>query len=103
MRADIAGQLEHLVEESFAPVSLKKIPHKTTKLTSLSGARKEKTARRDLFDVGADRSILSAMTGLSIFLFLRTLALSLWATWRSKAAYCECNEILASSAVTDIE
>jgi Zn-dependent membrane protease YugP len=103
MRADIAGQLEHLVEESFAPVSLKKIPHKTAKLTSLSGARKEKTARRDLFDVGADRSILSAMTGLSIFLFLGTLALSLWATWRVKAAYSKYSEIPASSGMTGAE
>src|SRR5260370_25105122 len=103
MRADIAGQLEHLVEERFAHVSLKKIPHKTTKLTSLSGARKEKTARRDVFERGAVRSILLAMTGLSIFLFLGTLALSLWATWRVKAAYSKYSEIPVSSGMTGAE
>jgi hypothetical protein len=58
MRTHLAGWREHLVEESFQLVSLKKIPHKAAKLTSPAPHAKEKTAIRDLFDVGADRSMV---------------------------------------------
>ena len=52
----------------------------------------------------ADRSIISAkMTAISIFLFLGTLALSLWATWRVKAAYAKYSEVPASSGMTGAE
>jgi Zn-dependent membrane protease YugP len=40
------------------------------------------------------------MTGLSIFLFLGTFALSLWATWRVKAAYTKYSQVPASSGMT---
>src|ERR1700751_986345 len=43
------------------------------------------------------------MTALSIFLFLGTLALSLWATWRVKAAYSKYSEMPASSGMTGAE
>ena len=43
------------------------------------------------------------MTALSIFLFLGTLALSLWATWRVKAAYSKYSEVPASSGMTGAE
>ena len=43
------------------------------------------------------------MTALSIFLFLGTFALSLWATWRVKAAYSKYSEVPASSGMTGAE
>ena len=43
------------------------------------------------------------MTAISIFLFLGTLALSLWATWRVKAAYAKYSEVPASSGMTGAE
>src|ERR1700721_446485 len=43
------------------------------------------------------------MTALSIFLFLGTFALSLWATWRVKAAYAKYSEVPASSGMTGAE
>ena len=43
------------------------------------------------------------MTAFSIFLFLGTLALSLWATWRVKAAYAKYSEVPASSGMTGAE
>lgn len=43
------------------------------------------------------------MTALSIFLFLGTFALSLWATWRVKTAYAKYSEVPASSGMTGAE
>jgi Zn-dependent membrane protease YugP len=43
------------------------------------------------------------MTAFSIFLFLGTLALSLWATWRVKSAYAKYSEVPASSGMTGAE
>jgi uncharacterized protein len=40
------------------------------------------------------------MTALSILLFLGTFALSLWATWRVKAAYTKYSQVPASSGMT---
>jgi uncharacterized protein len=43
------------------------------------------------------------MTALSIFLFLGTFAISLWATWRVKAAYAKYSEVPASCGMTGAE
>ena len=43
------------------------------------------------------------MTALSLFLFVGTFALSLWATWRVKAAYAKYSEVPASSGMTGAE
>ena len=43
------------------------------------------------------------MTGLSIFLFLGTFALSLWATWRVKAAYAKYSQVAATSGMSGAE
>ena len=43
------------------------------------------------------------MTGLSIFLFLGTFALSLWATWRVKAAYAKYSQVPATSGMSGAE
>ena len=43
------------------------------------------------------------MTALSIFLFLGTFAISLWATWRVKAAYSKYSEVPASCGMTGAE
>src|ERR1700675_3394502 len=43
------------------------------------------------------------MTALSYFLFFGTLAISLWASWRVKAAYAKYSEIPASSGLTGAE
>jgi uncharacterized protein len=43
------------------------------------------------------------MTALSLFLFFGTFALSLWATWRVKAAYAKYSEVPASSGMTGAE
>src|ERR1700746_1136608 len=43
------------------------------------------------------------MTGLSILLFLGTLVLSLWATWRVKAAYAKYSQVAASSGMSGAE
>ncbi len=43
------------------------------------------------------------MTGISILLFLGTLAISLWATWRVKAAFSKYSEVPASSGLTGAE
>jgi uncharacterized protein len=46
---------------------------------------------------------LRPMTSLSIFLFVGTFALSLWATWRVKATYAKYSEVPASSGMTGAE
>ena len=43
------------------------------------------------------------MTGLSILLFLGTFALSLWATWRVKAAYAKYSQVAATSGMSGAE
>ena len=43
------------------------------------------------------------MTALSIFLFLGTFALSLWATWRVKAAYAKYSKVPASAGMSGAE
>src|SRR5271163_375213 len=43
------------------------------------------------------------MTAFGLFLFLGTFALSLWATWRVKAAYSKYSEVPASSGMTGAE
>jgi uncharacterized protein len=43
------------------------------------------------------------MTAFGLFLFLGTLALSLWATWRVKAAFSKYSEVPASSGLTGAE
>src|SRR5262249_13147967 len=43
------------------------------------------------------------MTGLSILLFFGTFALSLWATWRVKAAYAKYSQFPASSGMSGAE
>ena len=43
------------------------------------------------------------MTALSIFLFLGTFALSLWATWRVKAVYAKYSEVPASAGIPGAE
>src|SRR6202048_4288605 len=43
------------------------------------------------------------MTALSYFLFFGTLAISLWASWRVKAAYAKYSEVPASSGMTGAE
>src|SRR5215469_18401346 len=43
------------------------------------------------------------MSGLSILLFLGTFALSLWATWRVKAAYAKYSQLPASSGLSGAE
>jgi uncharacterized protein len=43
------------------------------------------------------------MTAISLFLFLGTLALPLWATWRVKAAFSKYSEVPASSGLTGAE
>jgi uncharacterized protein len=43
------------------------------------------------------------MTGLSILLFVGTLALSLWAMWRVKAAYAKYSQVPASSGMSGAE
>jgi uncharacterized protein len=43
------------------------------------------------------------MTSISVFLFLGTLALSLWATWRVKAAFAKYSEVPASAGLCGAE
>ena len=43
------------------------------------------------------------MTAFGLFLFLGTFALSLWATWRVKAAFSKYSEVPASSGLTGAE
>ena len=43
------------------------------------------------------------MTGLSILLFVGTFALSLWATWRVKAAYAKYSQVPATSGMSGAE
>jgi uncharacterized protein len=43
------------------------------------------------------------MTSISVFLFLGTLALSLWATWRVKSAFAKYSEVPASSGLCGAE
>jgi Zn-dependent membrane protease YugP len=43
------------------------------------------------------------MTSLSFLIFFGTLALSLWATWRVKAAYAKYSQVPASSGLTGAE
>jgi uncharacterized protein len=43
------------------------------------------------------------MTALSILLFVATLALSLWATWRVKSAYAKYSQVPASAGMTGAE
>ena len=43
------------------------------------------------------------MTALSYFLFFGTLAVSLWASWRVKAAYSKYSQVPASSGMTGAE
>src|ERR1700731_2010985 len=43
------------------------------------------------------------MTALSYFLFFGTLAISLWASWRVKAAYAKYSEVPASSGLAGAE
>ena len=44
-----------------------------------------------------------SMTAFGLFLFLGTFALSLWATWRVKAAFSKYSEVPASSGLTGAE
>jgi uncharacterized protein len=43
------------------------------------------------------------MNSISLFLFLGTLGISLWATWRVKAAFSKYSEVPASSGLTGAE